>query len=98
MRSPPIRPIRVSCMRCGIAAGPNNALHVAGQDSRNNGGVHDDVLYSRSVDGGLPWSAPVRINGEPGVAAFTPTIAVRADGMVGVTYYDFRSNTVSPAT
>ena len=81
-----------------IAAGLQGSLHVAWQDGRANGGVHDDVLYSRSLDGGLTWSSPVRVNAAPSVPAFTPTIAVRADGTVGITYYDFRSNTPDPLT
>jgi hypothetical protein len=40
----------------------------------------------------------VRVNPDPDVAAFTPQIHVRADGTIGVTYYDFRSNTADPAT
>jgi hypothetical protein len=32
------------------------------------------------------------------VAAFVPAVHVRADGMIGVTYYDFRPNTTDPNT
>jgi hypothetical protein len=46
----------------------------------------------------LTWSAPVRANGAPAAAAFTPQVHVRADGTVGVSYFDLRSNTADPAT
>jgi len=35
----------------------------------------------------------IQINQAPETQAFTPSIAVAADGTVGVTYYDFRNNT-----
>lgn len=81
-----------------IAAGAANSMSVVWQDARGNGGLHDDILYAKSTDGGSTWSAPVRINADASVPSFTPTVAVRADGVVGVTYYDFRSNTTNPAT
>lgn len=76
----------------------SGTLYVAWQDSRFSFGAHDGIALSRSADGGLSWSAPVRVNGEPDVIAFTPTVHVRDDGVIGVSYYDFRSDTSSPAT
>jgi hypothetical protein len=38
------------------------------------------------------------VNSDPGVTAFIPNVHVRADGTIGVTYYDLRSNTADPAT
>ena len=55
-------------------------------------------MISRSLDGGLTWSAPLRINGNPAVPAFIPTVAIRDDGVIGVTYFDFRGNTPDPST
>jgi hypothetical protein len=60
------------------------------------------LVVLRSSDRGVTWSAPivvspVRVNRDPAVQAFEPAVSVRPDGMIGVTYYDFRSNT-SPAT
>jgi hypothetical protein len=81
-----------------IAAGPHNDLFVVWQDARFSGGVHDDIAFTRSGDGGITWSAPTRINRDPTVTAFEPSIAVRSDGTIGVTYYDFRSNTPDAAT
>jgi hypothetical protein len=81
-----------------IAAGPHNDLVVVWQDARFSGGVHDDVAFTRSADGGITWSAPARINRDPNITAFEPSVAVRGDGTIGVTYFDFRSNTPDHAT
>jgi hypothetical protein len=40
----------------------------------------------------LNWRAPVQINSVPGVQALLPTVTVRDDGLIGVTYYDFRNH------
>jgi hypothetical protein len=70
------------------------ALYVVWSDSRFSGGDHNDVALSMSTDGGLTWSAPIKVNQTPeGIAAFTPSVEVAADGTVGVTYDDFRNNT-----
>ncbi len=90
--------IRDGAILASAAAGPGGTLHVAWQDSRFSGGVRDGIAYSRSVDGGLSWSPPVRVNPDGAVAAFTPTVAVLADGTVGVAYFDLRDNTPDPAT
>jgi hypothetical protein len=71
---------------------------VVWQDARFAAGARDGVALSRSIDGGLTWSAPLQINSAPAVQAFTPSVHVRANGTIGVTYYDFRSNTSDPAT
>ena len=81
-----------------IAAGAHGELAVAWQDSRFSGSARDAIAFSRSTDGGLTWSTPTRINREPGVPAFLPTVAIRSDGSFGVSYYDFRSNTGVPTT
>ncbi len=45
------------------------------------------------VDGGRTWSQPTKIDNAPNnVSAFTPSVAVAANGTVGVAYYDFRNN------
>ncbi len=80
-----------------MAVAPGGTLYVVWQDARF-GGVRDAIVISRSADGGLTWSEPTRVSPDAGVAAFTPQVHVRADGTVGVTYYDLRSDTASPAT
>lgn len=79
------------------AAGPDGTMHVVWQDARFSGGARDEIAHSRSTDGGLTWSAPVRVNAPQGTQAFTPAVAVGADGRVGVTYYDLRDDTVAGA-
>jgi hypothetical protein len=69
-------------------------LYVVWADGRFSNGAHDDVALSRSTDGGLTWSAPIKINQTTNnAAAFTPSVFVAANSNVGVTYYDFRKNT-----
>ncbi|GIK86245.1 MAG: hypothetical protein BroJett026_17260 [Betaproteobacteria bacterium] len=86
--------IRDATILGSIAAGPANQLAVVWQDARFSGGVRDGIALSRSFDGGLTWSVPVRVNRDPLVAAFVPTVAIRDDGVLGVSYFDLRSNTL----
>jgi hypothetical protein len=74
-------------------------LYVVWQDARFSGFTHDDIALSRSTNGGLTWSAPVKVNLTPsGAPAFTASVHVASNGIVGVTYYDFRNDTPDPAT
>lgn len=88
-------PVRDGAIVPEIAIGPNGEVYVAWQDSRFSGGAYDGIAISRSNDGGLTWSTPTRVNGAPNVPAFTPTIHAAADGTVGVSYYDLRSDTAT---
>jgi hypothetical protein len=81
-----------------IAVSPDGALYVVWQDSRFSGGLHDSIALSRSIDGGFTWSTPVRVNPNINKPAFTPTVHVKPDGVIGVSYYDLRSNTADPNT
>ncbi len=76
----------------------NGQLYVVWQDSRFNGGQFDEIALSTSTDGGATWSAPIRVNTPTGRPAFTPSVRVNASGVVGVTYYDFRSLTTETTT
>jgi Repeat of unknown function (DUF5648) len=78
-----------------LAASADNELHLVWQDARFNAGRYDGIVYAKSSDGGLTWSQPVRVNARTDVPAFAPTVNVRADGVIGVAYYDFRANTTS---
>jgi hypothetical protein len=90
--------VRDSATLGSIAVSSAGMLVAAWQDARFSGGIRDGIALSRSTDGGLTWSAPVRINHDPSVPAFSPIVAVRHDGTIGVTYYDFRNNTADPST
>jgi hypothetical protein len=58
-------------------------------------GKHADIAFSRSTDGGVSWTAPVRVNDDAignGVDQFMPSMAVAADGGIGVSWYDRRND------
>lgn len=86
-----------------IAVDPaTGKLYAVWMDARFSGGSHNDIAFSMSSDGGLNWSAPVKVNQTPDELAgntghaFTASVHVAADGTVGVSYYDFRNQ--DPAT
>ena len=81
-----------------IAVSPAGILYAVWQDSRFSGGLRDGIALSSSSDGGFTWSTPRQINANANVAAFIGTVHVKADGVIGVTYYDFTSNTSDPGT
>jgi hypothetical protein len=68
----------------------SGALYIVWQDAPADGAV-DEVMLVGSLDGGVSWSAPVVVNGARDAPAFTPSVAVAADGTVGVTYFDLRN-------
>jgi hypothetical protein len=76
----------------------NGRLYAVWQDARFSGFANDSIAFSQSLDGGLNWSAPVKINKTPtglpagDQQAFTASVDVAADGTISATYYDFREN------
>ena len=82
----------------------NGRLYAVWQDARFSAGQNDSIAFSQSLDGGLTWSTPIKVNQTPtGIPsgnqqAFTPSVEVANDGTIGVTYYDFRNNTTDPST
>jgi hypothetical protein len=74
-------------------------LYITWEDSRFSNNAHDGIVLTESTDGGQTWSSPVAVNQTPtnipnaDQQAFTPTVAVAANGEVAVSYYDFRNNT-----
>jgi hypothetical protein len=71
-------------------------IYVVWQSSGFSAGARDAIAISRSRDAGQSWSMPVRASGQLAAAAFIPNVHVRADGTIGVSYYDLRNNL--PAT
>jgi hypothetical protein len=73
------------------------AIYVVWQDS--SFGPRSSIALSRSTDGGLTWSTPIKVNATPtniplgNRQAFTPMVSVNDAGTVAVSYYDFRNNT-----
>jgi hypothetical protein len=69
-------------------------LYAVWQDGRFSPDGQAKIAFSRSSDGGLHWSTPIRIDQSPGdVPAFTPQVHINADGTIGVTYYDLQKAT-----
>lgn len=79
-------------------AGRGNRVYLVWQDSRVVGGAHDGVVLARSTDGGATWGDAVRVNGGDINAAFTPTVHVRRDGLIAVTYYEVAGASSAPGT
>jgi BNR/Asp-box repeat len=74
-------------------------LYAVWMDTRFNDPDHNDILLSRSTNGGTSWAAPIVVDHTPdGVDAFTATVDVDGTGRVAVSYYDFRNDTVGDAT
>jgi hypothetical protein len=91
---------RDGCQLFSVAVDARSgALYVVWQDNGFSGGQVDQVAFSKSTDGGRHWTAPVEISQTPAAGpivdqqAFLPTVAVAADGTIGVTYYDNRFDT-----
>jgi hypothetical protein len=78
-----------------IAANPLNASHVYLLCSVDPTGSDPlDVKFSRSVDGGQTWSAPVRVNDDPGTTAYQwfGTLSVAPNGRIDVVWNDTRDD------
>ena len=90
--------IRDGAILASIVAAPDGSLTVAWQDARFSGGQRDAIVISRSGDGGSSWSVPRAVNRVATSAAFTPTLAVRADGRLGLLHYDLREDTADAST
>ena len=86
-----------------VAVDPRNGnLYLVWKDASLNGGQFDGIAFSMSTDGGFTWSDRIKVNQTPvniplsGQQAFLPAVAVNRDGVVAVSYYDFRNNTSAP--
>jgi len=82
--------------------GRNGNLYAVWEDGRFSNFQYNDIAFSMSADGGLTWSAPIAVNQTPlnipptNRQSFFPSIAVAANGTIGVSYYDFRFNNPNP--
>jgi hypothetical protein len=69
------------------AAGPDGAVYATWTSIASAQSAQ--IVFSKSVDGARTWSAPSPV-AAVAAQAWSPTIAVNADGTVGVTWYDAR--------
>jgi hypothetical protein len=79
------------------SSGPNHGrLYVTWQDHADNPHGDDLIMLSHSGDGGQTWSTPQKVNNTPSDTftdqAFEPAVHVNSDGVVAVSYYDFRND------
>jgi len=80
----------------------NGNLYAVWEDGRFSNFQYNDIAVSMSADGGFSWSAPIRVNQTPvnipaaNRQSFLPSVAVAANGTIGVSYYDFRFNDPHP--
>ena len=73
-----------------IDAPGGNRVHVVWADRRFG---NADILMSTSVNGGLTWGSPVRVNDDATAnAQFFPWVAASANGKVFVSFYDRRDD------
>jgi len=77
-----------------FAVGPTGTLYAVWQDSGFSSTGASKIAFSQSTDGGLTWSAPIRVDQSLGeTPAFTPQVHAASDGTVGVSYYDLENAT-----
>jgi hypothetical protein len=71
-------------------------VYVVWQDHEDNAFGDDAIMESHSDDGGLNWSEAQRVNQTPSGTftdqAFEPAVHVNSDGVVAISYYDFRND------
>jgi len=71
-------------------------IYVVWQAHQDNPYGDDLILLSHSDDGGLSWSGAQKVNQTPSGTftdqAFEPAVHVNSDGVVAVSYYDFRND------
>jgi len=74
-----------------LAVSPlNGDLYLTWADYRHGDA---DIYFTRSIDGGTTWTAPVRLNDDAmgnGIDQFQPQIAVAPNGRVAVMWFDRR--------
>ena len=65
----------------------SGTLYVAWTDTQRAHSERPDIALTRSADGGSTWSAPLHISGPSSRPAFTPAIAINAQGVIGLSFY-----------
>lgn len=87
-----------------VAADRNrSAVYAVWQETSFSNAGHPAIAFTLSKNNGNTWTKPVKVNRtpkSPGRAfreqAFTASVHVAANGLVAVSYYDFRNDTDGP--
>ena len=86
--------IKTAPLIASADVGPDGSVYIAYR--HGTGDRRSEIRVTRSRDGGRTWTAPA--GASKGTAeTFLPSIAVAGDGVVGVTYYDFRHDVAGDA-
>ncbi len=101
----PITPIPGTLPNGGYRTPTMTMLAVDNSDTNTSGSLYctwadysegdSDVFLAYSNDNGNSWDGPIRVNNDTagnGKDQFFPAVAVSADGLVHVTFYDRRSD------
>lgn len=82
------------CFSIGVDAAFDpvaNNMYAVAQDAQFAPPGLGGAILTMSSDSGLNWTTPIPVNpGSLSAQAFLPSVAIAADGTVGVLFYDFR--------
>ena len=85
-----------------FAASPRYPGHVyLTYENYDPAGGHMDVYFTQSINGGLSWRTPARVNDDSDTAStdqFQPSVAAGPTGAVAVAFYDRRAECPSDST
>jgi hypothetical protein len=76
-----------------VSDGPGRGnVYVLASVDRNSNNDHGDVMFAKSTDGGLTWSAPMRINDDPTIneIQWFGTMSVAPNGRIDAVWLDTR--------
>jgi hypothetical protein len=93
------KPLRDASILYSVSVDPvKGGLYIAWEDVPQGSSIVG-VLFTESLDGGVTWSTPVKINATPPSTvnklrgqAFNPTIVAAQGNWLVATYYDFRND------
>jgi photosystem II stability/assembly factor-like uncharacterized protein len=89
------QPLRVGDYLPDIAVDRRSgALYVTWADGL--GGPTNQIVLSRSTDGGRHWTAPQAVSHHPAAQSFNHAVTVANDGDLAVLYYDIARNDSAP--
>jgi hypothetical protein len=84
--------IRSSPQVPSFAVDARGTLYATWQDARFSDGAREDIVLTRSTDGGRKWSAPRRISVPSSGGSIIPTIAARSAGSLAILYLQLERN------